>query len=342
MNPGITPLGYQSASPAALVKGQTGLVVFGIISILLGAGSGCMGLLAPIALLIPQPQGAGRMQAGAIISGAVLYLGVAGGFIWLGVGSIRKRRWVRPIVLAVMSLALVVGVFTAIAAAFTATNIQNFSVVAGPAPAPSATAMHVAVGVMIVTMLVFFVGLPAAFILFYRKPEVRAALEYFDPTPRWTDNCPIPVLVVSAGLVMAGASMLMTIPQGMAPFFGTLLTGAPAMGLLAIEAMAALLLAFLTAKLRPGGWWGTVAFLVIYVAMVVPTSLRTDLSDLYANAGFTAEQVKMMRQLKTFNGAGALMISVPMILLSLGYLLYVRKFFVATRGSQRELPPIAE
>lgn len=340
MDYGSTPLSYQSVNPVGPVKGQTGLLIFGILAILLGAGSGCMGLMAPISLLVPQPRGAARMQAGAVIGGALLYLAVAGGFIWMGVGSIRRQRWVRPVVLAVMSLALVAGIFTLIAMAVVAPNIGS-AMTTGSAPAPPPGIMRAIIAVMFVVPAVLLIGVPGAFILFYRKAYVRTALEYFDPTPRWTDRCPIPVLVLSAALAVMGASVLVTIPQGMAMFGGKILAGAPAMGVLAAEAAVALLLAYLTAKLRLAGWWGTIALVIFFAALVVPTNLRADLPDLYAKAGYTAEQVAMMRRFKTSSGAGSLIISGPIILLSLGYLLYVRKFFGRANGPRGEMSPSA-
>ena len=87
---------------------STGLVVFGIMTLLLGCLSG---LFVPLMLVgqmaaakIPNAQ---STNVTSIISGVVIYTVLAVTMIWLGIGSTMARRWARALLLL-----LVMGVFT--------------------------------------------------------------------------------------------------------------------------------------------------------------------------------------------------------------------------------------
>src|SRR5436190_12261921 len=94
------------ASPPPLVQPvykdrRTGLIVFGIFAILIGA---FCALLVPV-MIFGQVMAARRLgtefeTSAALISSAV-YGAMAVVMIWLGVGSILARRWARALLLCV-------------------------------------------------------------------------------------------------------------------------------------------------------------------------------------------------------------------------------------------------
>ena len=53
--------------------------------------------------------------------------------------------------------------------------------------------------------LMFFVVIPGALVLFYSNKHVKATVERRDPHVRWTDKCPMPVLVMSIACACAAA-----------------------------------------------------------------------------------------------------------------------------------------
>src|SRR5258708_7282447 len=107
------PLSYQSSMGSRPENDRKGgLIGFGIVTIIMGALSGCRGLASPLVLIVPMPPGQPRMRAGTIVSGALLYVADATVLIWVGIGSVLRRRWVRPVVLATAVQILVIGAVT--------------------------------------------------------------------------------------------------------------------------------------------------------------------------------------------------------------------------------------
>jgi hypothetical protein len=328
------PLGYVSAEvDPRFVKSRTGGIVFGIIAIVIGGSSGCLGLLLPLSLLAPQQQ---NQKPGTIVGALLLYLIVAVALIWLGIGAIKMRRWVRPLVLTLGTLTIVIGVISLIAMGFFFPAMAKVAPGnAGPGLPPGFFSIVMA-GTMVVMGLLLLI-IPGAFVWFYRKREVKEALEHFDPVERWTDRCPIPVLGIVVALIGYGGMILVSAPQAMLPVFGTVLYGPVAMAVAIVFAIAALVLAWLSFRRRPAGWWGTIAFVVFLAVAYLMTAARSDQRNLYRNSGFTAQQLEVMNQFRSRLPFGLLGLQLPIPLLMIGYMIWVRKYFgdVEATGATR-------
>jgi hypothetical protein len=299
-------------------------MVFGIIAIVIGGSSGCLGLLLPLSLLAPQQQ---SQKLGTIVGALLLYLIVAVALIWLGIGAIKMRRWVRPLVLTLGTLILVVGFFDLIAMGFWFPALAKTTPGNGAAPAPSGGMIPISLVAAILMLGFMLLIIPGAFVWFYKKQEMKEALEYFDAVERWTDRCPIPVLGIVVTLIGYVGVALVALPEATLPVFGTVLSGLPAMAVDIVFGAAPLVLAWLSFRRRPVGWWGTIGFVVVMAVAYLMTSVRSDQQDLYRTAGFTAQQLDMMSQFRSRLPFGmvALQLSVP--LLMIGYLIWVRKYF---------------
>jgi hypothetical protein len=103
MEPTLPPVPYKDRS--------VGLIIFGILTILLGCLSG---LLVPLMLFA---QMASAKTTGApppfsvILPGILLYGFLAVALVWLGIGSIMARRWARALLLIFSWSWLIMGVF---------------------------------------------------------------------------------------------------------------------------------------------------------------------------------------------------------------------------------------
>jgi hypothetical protein len=77
-----------------------GLVVFGVLTILLGV---ICGLMVPMMLLgqLTKPQSADvpAITLAMILPALLIYGGLAVAWVWLGIGSIKARRWARALLL---------------------------------------------------------------------------------------------------------------------------------------------------------------------------------------------------------------------------------------------------
>jgi hypothetical protein len=333
MSQSLPPMEYQSFPPDSAHRGwRSGLLVFGIITIVLGGLSGCLGAFMPVTLVIPQPTGMprGARQVSTVISAALTYVLLAATLIWIGIGSIRAQRWVRPVVLATATMTLISGIFMLVFGAILAPSMMKATPVPGtPAPPPG-----VVFGTFVVMGLFFFVLLvllPAAYIWFYRKPAVRDALHFYDVVPRWTDDIPIPVLGVSLALLTLGVMTLLSTLYGVTAQLGTVLHGPTAIAVLAVEGLAALYLSYAVLMRTPASWWATLGLIMLWFIAFGMTAIRTDKYELYRSAGFTEQELSMIRASGVLDSSRAWVGMLPALLLCVGYLLYVRKRYFYSR-----------
>ena len=94
----------------------------GVLQIILGALAALFGLFSLLGAAIqsaaPQLSGTAETNPLAMLLAVGVYLAVAVFFLWLGIGSIRCRRWSRPLVLALMWPMLLVGAVSFAASAW--------------------------------------------------------------------------------------------------------------------------------------------------------------------------------------------------------------------------------
>jgi hypothetical protein len=274
-----------------------------------------------------------------LIAGALL--------VWLGIGAVTMRRWVRPMVLTIGTIATVGGLLGIFSYVLMFPTIRT-AMAAPPAVPGGAPAMPPGIYtiIMIITaviMGVLFVIIPGAFVWFYRKPEVKEALEFYDPKARWTDTCPIPVLGLAVGLILYAVSASLTSIQGIAPVFGTVLHGPAAVAVMLVMACVAFVLARLVYRIRMIGWWGTVGFMILVAVAYAMTAMRSDQAELYRAAGYPEEQLRAIQSIWQIGIALRLAVGLPWLMMIFGYLLWVYKYFKAAPNEQRplDIPPTA-
>src|SRR3954469_578396 len=97
-NPPLLP---SDAAPLPDYKDRsTGLLIFGILTLLLGCLSG---LLVPLMLfgqtVAAKAPNAPPVNHAAVVPGVIIYGLLAVALVWLGIGSIKARRWARALLL---------------------------------------------------------------------------------------------------------------------------------------------------------------------------------------------------------------------------------------------------
>ena len=153
------------------------LVAFGIVLIVVG---GLVALGIPFLLLgalLSRKAGAG-MPPGTYVMSVVSYGLGAAVMITLGVGSIRARRWAHALTLILSWAWLLFGVMSTVllTAVLPTTFVSAFH--KASAMNPNATDMPTGVLAVILTFIIvlfsiFLVVLPLAFLLFYRRQDVK-------------------------------------------------------------------------------------------------------------------------------------------------------------------------
>lgn len=310
---------------------STGLVVFGILTILLGCLTGLLILL----MLAGQAVAARNTNVPptplSVILPAILIYGVlAVALVWLGIGSIMARRWARALLLIFSWGWLVMGVIALVSMAIIMPKILAGAASAGTNAnhAAPAAAIAGAMAVVLVMFAIFFVMVPAVWIFFHGSRHVKATCETRDPVTRWTDACPLPVLALCLWLLFAVPMFLVMPLMGHAvmPFFGMFLTGVP--GTLLCLALAALwaYAAWLLYKLDVRGWWLILIAFVVFMVSAVLTYARHDIIEMYQLMGYPQAQIDQIQKIGLLTGNRmAWMMSFSMLPF-LGYILFIKKY----------------
>jgi len=161
-------------------------------------------------------------------------------------------------------------------------------------------------------------------LLAYRDRDVYRTCVGHDDAPDWTGNRPAPVL----GLSLAwGAAAVMTLPLMLypaVPVFGRLVTGLPGVLLTLGGAVLCAVLARSTFRLQRAAWWGSTLALTLLGVSTFVTLLRVGVADYLRAMNYPEEQVT---SLPTAVGAIALWSTVALTVVSLAYLLSIRRHF---------------
>lgn len=303
---------------------NTGLVVFGILGIVVGA----LWVLMALGMLVgmagsaatTQRAGAPALLVGMMALGGVMCLVVAVWFIWMGIGSIMARRWARALILISSWLWLITGTTGLIVVGFSKPNTFSPMVESGKMLGSAAT---VAMAFLLATMFVFYVIVPGILVLFYGSKHVKATCERRDPRIRWTDKCPLPVLALCMMCGLAACFMPLMGFYGWAmPFFGTIITGAA--GAVVTLALMALnvYIAWGSYHLRARAWWAAVLLVIFWTTSWGVTFAQGALADYYKKLGFSPQMVESVKP-----GIPSLYSQWVYVVLWVAFLLYIRRFF---------------
>jgi len=310
---------------------STGLLVFGVLTILLGCLAGLFVLVALLGQATAAARPAGTANFSAILPAIAVYGILAVALIWLGIGSIQFRRWARALLLIFSWSWLGVGIITLMAMAFILPKIMA-KLSASGTPDQNHALPPGAIGAVMVVMFlffgIFFIVLPTIWTFFYYSRHVKATCEARDPVPRWTDACPLPVLGFCLWLLFS-VPMMMLMPlacHGVMPFFGMFLTGVP--GTLFCLAIAALwgYAAWLLYHLKPLGWWLILIAMIVFMASSLLTFARHDLLEMYQLMGYPPAQIEQIQKSGLLPGNCMNWLVAFSMLPFLGYLLFIKKY----------------
>ncbi|MBI5686322.1 MAG: hypothetical protein HZC54_14710 [Verrucomicrobia bacterium] len=307
-------------SPSVFSDRRAGLIVFGVLEILIGCFCALLIPLMVVGIAVGAKATGTPPDNNAIVPGVVVYGLAAIAFVWLGVGSIMCRRWARALLLVFSWSWLLVGVMVA-----------GFSVALMPRVFETVQAGPGKAGIifMFVFLGIILLVIPGVLTCFYQGRNVKATCEVRDPVRRWTDACPLPVLAAALWLGL-GALCMLPMPlahKSVLPFFGTLLTGLPAMLFYVVWAAGSLWLAWAFYRLMPAAWWiAVVAFLLFSVSNSI-TFAQIDIMEMYRLMGYPQRQLEEMQKFNFFSGKDMAVWTACCMAPWLGYLLWIKKFF---------------
>jgi len=277
---------------------------------------------------------AGSMRPGQYVSASATYLFLAAALIWMGVGSMRTRRWARALTLVTSWYWLIMGVLlTILLTAMLPLSMKEALHVQQNAPgAPSAAVSTGVMAVIVTVIIVFFaillVVVPIAFVVFYSRADVAATCRYRDPVASWTDRTPLPVLGASLVLFIGALYLLLTsVSTPLFPFFGRYLTGIAATACFAALASLDAYLAIALFRLKSAGWWIAVLTLPVRLLSMGFTYAKADLMQAYSKMGMSDAQVQILQSSPFFRSHVILWWSLLSLVIFFGYLLWLKRFF---------------
>jgi hypothetical protein len=309
---------------------KTWLVVFGILEVILGA---LCALLVPlmifgmIASATLNKSSAAPMNANMILPGVLFYVLLAVWFIWMGIGSIKARRWARALLLVTSWIWLVCGINGFIIMLVLMPDMFDQIGHRGQMPREMAVIMKY---VMLGFMSVVYLIIPGALILFYGRKNVKATCEFRDPKVRWTDKCPLPVLAVSLMFGWGAASILFMGFYGWAiPFFGYILSGIAGAGITLVGMLLLSYVAWGTYRLSIKAWWCAVLVTIGWAISAGITFSRVSLWDFFEKMNYPEQQLEIMKQVGLPQYSSMALYAGIWVVGILGYLLYTRRYFLS-------------
>jgi len=304
---------------------QAGLIIFGIILVLMG---GLCFLAIPMMFLgvamSSRTIGAEAISMQMVLPGAFMYAGVAVAMIWLGIGSIVCRRWARTLILIGAALWLVGGSEGFIVSMLMYPQMLEASPTSASVPP---VMMNVIMAISMSINAVIFVVIPLVLTLFYKSPHVKATCEARDPKVRWTDTRPLPILALAVILGMSVFVMPMGCINPVLPFFGTYLTGLPAVAVLLALSFGYGYAAISTFKLKIAGWWTALMLYGLSSVSAMITYLTVGIGPMYEHLKLPSKQLQMLQKVSLFEGPGSIVLVVMYALPLFVFLFYARRFF---------------
>jgi hypothetical protein len=310
------------------MPGKWGAILIGLLEIGIGLLCCLMGVLV-LSMSRINPMMADNPGT---LSAGVFYLFVGAVFIVFAVGTMAGMRWARVLMLIFSWFWLVCGVVGLANLMVLWPSMRQSFERAGAASPQAAVFVEILIAVFFTA---FFIVLPGIFILFYGRKKAKENFEAWDPRESWTDKCPAPVLAISLCAAIGGVIVLplLCIYHFVFPFFGTLLEGLP--GALCCLLTAGLLVyaAWGTFRLRMAAWWTLVGFYLVSCVSTVWTFYNHSILEMDEKMGFTAAQLGTMKDMPLFNNNAYWSAYIGAIfLLYLGYMLFIRKYFVKNRS----------
>jgi len=311
---------------------STGLVVFGILTIAMGCLCALLVPLMFVGVALSAGTPGGQIPMSSLIPGACMYAFLAVALIWLGIGSIRARRWARALLLILSWTWLGIGLIAVIMMAFLLpTMLANMPLPTVRAGQPQVRQAALEIGMAIGFLIdgVILVVVPAIWTFFYSSRHVRFTCEWRDPLPCWTDTCPLPVLGLCLWLLFS-AVMMLILPltmHGVMPFFGMFITGFPSVIFCLANAALWVFAAGLLYQLDSRGWWLILVVFSLYMISSLLTFARHDIIELYRLMDYPQAQIDQIQKLGMFKGNFMIWMMVAFMLPILGYLLFIKKYF---------------
>ncbi len=260
----------------------------------------------------------------------LFYLFLAVWFIWMGIGSIKARRWARSLMLITSWIWLISGISGMIFMMLFMPDIVGNMSQSGKISEDMALTIKYAIFWINAFLLII---MPGVFVLFYGGKNVKATCEFRNPQQGWLDKHPLPVLAVSIMSVLAAGMILLRGFYGWSMmFFGFILSGLAGAGVSLVAVILLFYVAWGAYKLNMKAWWCAIIMTIVRTISVTITYLYADIWKMYEKMNLGGQQLEIMKKYMMSSSHSA-MLAIFWGVCMLGYLLYVRKYFPSSAKS---------
>lgn len=331
----------EAAESSGFKDRKVRLVVLGVIQIIFGVICALLVPLMILGMVASAAVGKGPAEGVSMktmIPGVLVYVVLAVWFIWMGTGSVMARRWARALVLVSSWVWLVSGACAFVFMLVILPDMSSKMGESGEIPKDAVLLMKCVTGSF---LALFYVGIPGAFVLLYSGKSVKATCERRDPRQRWTDKCPLPVLVVSFVFAVWAVSMLsMGLYNWAIPFFGSVVSGTAGAVIVLVLALVLAYTARGIYKLDMKAWWCALLVHTGWSVSAIITFFTVSMEEFYEKMDFSRQQLDMMNQFNVMWESGMKLFMGLWAVAVLAYLIYVRRYFTgACRKSDSSQAP---
>jgi hypothetical protein len=306
---------------------SAGLVILGSFEILIGLFCAVMIPLSVLAAVATAGLGGDDASPDprSIASSIVIYGSTAVAFVWLGIGSIRARRWAQKLILVLSWLWLITGVLTiAISMWMVPTLFRQMGLDAAMPSGGTAVVL-----ILVFAMLaVVFVVIPGILVLFYRSPHVAATCRSRDPGPSRIADAPSHILSLVLIYVLGAVSVL-TMPayNFVMPFFETILSGAAGAAAWATVLVLLGYLAWATLDRKMGAWWTAMAATLLAASASTVAAVAVPMDSIFERMALPEDQMAVFASMDFPGPVVLALLSVAAWATLLIYMWYTRRFF---------------
>jgi hypothetical protein len=257
---------------------STGLVIAGGAVIVVGL---CCALLVPLSVALGQlaefsDDGSGDLRTTLALM--VFHAVLAVVFVWLGAGAMRARGWARDLILPVARIWLLTGICSLAVAVVLLPAMVGGVAEAVAMPADFSLAVVLIAGAVLALTQV---AVPAALLLYFRRPDVAATCRARDPRPQLSDACPPRLLTLAVVWGLAALSVVLMPAYDFAfPLFGVLLRGSAGVLPWIVVLVTCVALAWGTLRRALWAFRGGLAVTVAATVSTVATTLVMGPADL--------------------------------------------------------------
>ncbi len=306
---------------------STGLIVFGTLEIMLGilAFSVAMCLI-----ILVSASGLGGMKSAHfwMLMGMLCYL--TGWFIVMGLGSIKAARWARVLVLVGSWVTIFFGTMAMALLLYILPGIYDLLADSGVfSPSTTMTILSVSIVLLFILQLI----LPMGAIAFYSLKGVQTTCERLNPSPCWSDHCPLPLLAMGFIAVLGSLSIFVGSSINYVVFlFGTVLAGWQGFLVVLLLSAVCIYVGWGALMRRMHAWWMAYAVIVLTSASMMLSFSEVDMNTVYRSMGYAAGQIAQLGQLSLFNPAVLTFVTCVWGIMASIYLVWVRDCFIPERS----------